>query len=71
MSLADDLRAIAHAAVSEEGRTQRWTDPQIAEDADELAARRRLRDETDRYPTKAAADEARGEDEHERDLRGF
>lgn len=67
MSLAEDLKRIALAAVSEEGRTQRWlADETVSADMDELAAKRRERAEVDRYPTRTDWEAAALEDDTDR-----
>lgn len=70
MSLIGDLRRVLSAAQSEPGRADRELNRQIGEDLDELASRRRVRDETDAFPSRAAFDESAGADRFERDLRG-
>lgn len=67
MSLIDDLRRVQRAATHAICGEDRWNDPTVAADLDELAARRKQH----AYLTRREADEARAEDEHERDLRGF
>lgn len=66
MTLTEDLRRVLHAAASEPGRAERELSRQIAEDLDELAARRKQH----AYLTKREADEAEGLDRYDREIQG-